>query len=177
MKLRKEELRVLLVDWSLSYLADLKSELEDKGFKNITGCNDGESAIRHIDEFEPHILLVDQEVKYNDGLSILQYVKEQELEIAVIFTSSCASEMLFRKANMLGVKLIIAKPTSIEVITERIEDIYQMIEFRKVEEEMIQEYAMEKEYELEEDPLELIDEIGLENNIGRILLGFGIRAN
>lgn len=177
MKLRKEELRVILADWSLSYLRDLKSELEDKGFKNIKGCNDGGSAIRHIDEFEPHILVIDQEIKYNDGLSILQYVKEQELEIAVILTSSCASEILFRKANMLGVKLIITKPTSVDVIAERIEDIYQMIEFTKVEEEMIQGYGIEEEYELDEDPLELIDEIGLESNIGRILLGFGIRAN
>ena len=32
----------------------------------------------------------------------------------------------------------------------------------------------QEEYELDEEPLFLVDEVGLENNIGRILIGFGI---
>ena len=177
MKLRKEELRVLLADWSLSYLGDLKSELEDRGFNQVEQCDDGESAIAFIDEFEPDIVVIDQEIKYSDGLSVLKYIAEQDLQIAIIFTTSCTSEILFRKANMLGVKFIITKPSSVQVIAERIEDLYQMMTFDKDEEEMSDNYSIDDAYELEEDPLALVDEIGLENNIGRILLGFGIRAN
>ena len=177
MKLRKKEIRVLIADWSLSYMKDLKTELEARRFEQIEQCNDGESAITLINEFEPHIVVVDQEIKYSDGLSILQYIAEQKLEMEIIFTSSCTSEILFRKANMLGSKFIITKPTQVEIIVERIEDIYEIIGFDKIEDENIEEYALDEEYELEEDPLTLIDEIGLENNVGRILLGFGIRAN
>lgn len=177
MKLRKEEIRVLIADWSLSYIENLKIELEARRFNQIEQCNDGESAIALIEEFEPHIVVVDQEIKYSDGLSILQYIAEQKLEIEIIFTSSCTSEILFRKADMLGSKFIITKPTQVEVIAQRIEDIYKIVGFDKAEDETIEEYALDEEYELEEDPLELIDEIGLENNIGKILLGFGIRAN
>lgn len=177
MKLRKEEIRVLIADWSLSYIENLKIELEARRFNQIEQCNDGEAAIALINEFEPHIVVVDQEIKYSDGLSILQYIAEQELETAIIFTSSCTSEILFRKADMLGSKFIITKPTQVEVIAQRIEDIYEIVGFDKAEDETIEEYALDEEYELEEDPLELIDEIGLENNIGKILLGFGIRPN
>ncbi len=177
MKLRKEEIRVLIADWSLSYMKNLKTELEARRFKQIEQCNDGEAAIALINEFEPHIVVVDQEIKYSDGLSILQYIAEQKLEIEIIFTSSCTSEILFRKANMLGSKFIITKPTQVELIAERIEDIYEIIGFDKVEEKDIGEYFSDDDYELEEDPLMLVGEIGLANNIGRILLGFGIRAN
>ena len=148
-------------------MKNLKTELEARRFKQIEQCNDGEAAIALINEFEPHIVVVDQEIKYSDGLSILQYIAEQKLEIEIIFTSSCTSEILFRKANMLGSKFIITKPTQVELIAERIEDIYEIVGFDKVEDETIEEYALDEEYELEEDPLELIDEIGLENNIGR----------
>lgn len=177
MKLLKEEIKILIADWSSSYMDTLKVELEDRRFVEIERCDDGESAIALIDEFGPHIVVVDQEIKYCDGVAVLQYIAEQELEISVIFTTSCASEILFHKANMLASKFIIAKPTPVEVIADRIEDIYQIIEFNKGEDETDDAHLFNDEYELEEDPLELIDEIGLENNIGRILLGFGIRAN
>lgn len=177
MKLQKEETKILIADWNASYMDALKGELEDRRFVEIERCEDGESAIALIEEFEPHIIVVDQEIKYSDGLSVLQYIAEQELEIAVIFTTSCASEILFHKANRLASKFIITKPTPVEVIADRIEDIYQVIEFNKEEEEVDDVESFNDEYELEEDPLELIDEIGLESNIGRILLGFGIRAN
>lgn len=177
MKLCKEEMRVLLVDWSISYMQDIKTILEDRRFKRMTTCEDGEAAIALIDEFKPQIVVIDQEIKCTHGLSVLQYIAEQELEIVVIFTSSCTSEILFRKADMLGAKFIITKPTPVQVIVNRIEDIYQFVEFDKVDDEAVEEYCFDDEYELKEDPLELIDEIGLENNIGRILLGFGIRAN
>lgn len=177
MKLRKEEIRVLLADWSIGYMQDIKTTLEDRRFKQITICEDGETAIGLIDEFKPQVIVIDQEIKYTDGLSVLRYIAEQELEIAVIFTSSCTSDILFRKADMLGAKFIITKPTPVQVIVDRIEDIYQFVEFEEIDDEVDGGYYFEDEYELEEDPLEIIDEIGLENNIGRILLGFGIRAN
>lgn len=177
MKLLKEEIKLLIADWSSSYMDTLKAELEDRRFVEIERCDDGESAIALIDEFRPHIVVVDQEIKYSDGLSVLQYIAEQELQIPVIFTTSCASEILFHKANMLASKFIITKPTPVAVIADRIEDIYQMMEFNKDEDATNDDYPLNDEYELEDDPLELIDEIGLESNIGRILLGFGIRAN
>lgn len=145
MKLRKEETKVLIADWNSSYMEALKVELEDRRFIEIERCEDGESAITYINEFEPHIVVVDQEIKYSDGLSVLQYIIEQELEIAVIFTTSCASEILFHKANRLASKFIITKPTPVEVIADRIEDIYQMIEFNKEEDE-IEDVALALEY-------------------------------
>lgn len=177
MKLLKEEIKIIIADWSSSYMDALKAELEDRRFVEIERCDDGESAIALIDEFGPHIVVVDQEIKYSDGLSILQYIAEQELEMSVIFTTSCASEILFHKASMLASKFVIAKPTPVAVIADRIEDIYQMMQFNKDEDATNDDYPLNDEYELEDDPLELIDEIGLESNIGRILLGFGIRAN
>lgn len=177
MKLRKEEIKVLIADWNSSYMEALKVELEDRRFIEIERCEDGESAITYINEFEPHIVVVDQEIKYSDGLSVLQYITEEELGAAVIFTTSCASEILFHKVNRLASKFVITKPTSVEIIADRVEDIYQVIKFNNEEEDIEDMNSFNDEYELEEDPLELIDSIGLENNIGRILLGFDIRAN
>lgn len=177
MKLRKEETKILIADWNVSYMDTLKAELRDRRFTQVEKCEDAESAIAMIEEFEPHIIVVDQEIKYSDGLSLLKYIVEQKLEIATIFTTSCASEILFHKVNRLGSKFIVTKPTLVEVIADRIEDIYETMEFNKEEDELEDIDSFNDEYELEEDPLALIDEIGLESNIGRILLGFGIRAN
>ena len=179
MKFQKEEIRILLADADFIWLEELKVALEGEGFQEIKVCMDGESAIRETTEYMPHIVITDQLLKHLDGLTIMQYIKDNNLPVNAILTSSYVSNVLLHKAAELEAQFIITKPVQEEVVVARVKDIVDLkllvSDVTDEIEEIIEDQGVE--YELDQDPLLIVDEIGLESNIGRILMGFGIRSH
>lgn len=174
--LKKDEVKILLVDADFIWMEEVKVALEEDGFRKIKVCVDGEAASREIAEFEPDVVVVDQMTTHKDGLAVVQHIRESELDIEIILTTRHTSEILLWKASSLDVQYIIVKPVLEEVVTARINDIVGM----KVKNATPLEVEVERYDEIEEvyeDTLMIIDEIGLESNIGHILMAFGIRAH
>ena len=177
--IKKETIKVQLVDNDFIWLEEIKTVLEESGFNNIRTYVDGNDAIRGIGEYKPDIVVVDQNAQNKDGLMIIQYIKDNGLKIDVILTTRYASETLLWKADMLNVQYIIIKPVEEEVIVARINDILEMkaVTISSAVLEQDNEDDLEEIVEEIVDPLMIIDEIGLESNIGRILMGFEIKAH
>ena len=173
--LKKDETKILLVDTDFIWLEELKVALEEDGFITVKVCIDGEAAIREIAEFEPDVMIIDQMTTHRDGLAIIQYIRESKQDIEIILTTRHTSELLLWKASSLDVQYIIAKPAVEKIIVDRVNDIVGM----KVKDAVSDKVELEEDddYEETDNPLMIIDEIGLESNIGRILMGFGIRAH
>lgn len=176
MFLKKEEIKILLVDVDFIWMEEVKVALEEDGFKKIKICSDGETAIREIAEYEPTIVVVDQIITHKDGLAVIQHIRECNLDIEVILTTRYVSEVFLRKVSNLDVQFIIAKPALEEIIVERVKDIIKF-KMENIGQEIIIPEAYDDMEDLDEEPLMLIDEIGLESNIGRILMALGIRVH
>lgn len=116
--IKKETIKVQLVDNDFIWLEEIKTVLEESGFNNIRTYVDGNDAIRGIGEYKPDIVVVDQNAQNKDGLMIIQYIKDNGLKIDVILTTRYASETLLWKADMLNVQYIIIKPVINQVSTD-----------------------------------------------------------
>lgn len=174
--LKKEEEKILLVDADFIWMEEIKVALEEDGFRKIRVCVDGETAIREIAEYEPDIVIVDQMTTHKDGLAVIQHIRDSELDIEVILTTRHISDILMYKASGLNIQYIIVKPTLEDVVTARVNDIVDM-KLRNASTLGVEVERYDEGEEIDEDLLMIIDEIGLESNIGRILMAFGIRAH
>lgn len=174
--LKKEEVKILLVDSDFIWMEEVKVALEEDGFRKIKVCVDGETAIREIAEYEPDLVIVDQMTTHKDGLAVIQHIRESGLDIEVILTTRHISDILLYKASSMNIQYIIVKPAVEEVVAARVNDIIDMKGKKAIPLE-IEAEKYEDDEELDDNPLMIIDEIGLESNIGRILMEFGIRAH
>lgn len=174
--LKKDEVKILLVDADFIWMEEVKVALEEDGFRKIKVCVDGEAASREIAEFEPDVVVVDQMTTHKDGLAVVQHIRESELDIEIILTTRHTSEILLWKASSLDVQYIIVKPVLEEVMIARVNDVVDM-KVKKVSQLAVEMERYDDGEELDEDPIMIVDEIGLESNIGRILMAFGIRAH
>ncbi|MDY3368810.1 sporulation initiation factor Spo0A C-terminal domain-containing protein [Zhenhengia yiwuensis] len=174
--IKKEEVKILLVDADFIWMEEVKVALEEDGFRKIKVCVDGEAAIREIAESEPDVVIVDQITTHKDGVAVIQHIRDSKLDIEVILTTRHTSDILLWKASSLDVQYIIVKPAAEEIIVARVNDIVLMKEKNTLPIEMDME-SYDNSEELDDNPLMIIDEIGLESNIGRILMAFGIRAH
>lgn len=174
--LKKEEVKILLVDADFVWMEEVKVALEETGFKRIKVCIDGEAALREVAEYEPDVVVVDQMLTHKDGLAVIQHIRQSGIDIEVILTTRYMSEILLWKATSLDVHYIIPKPTLEEIIADRVNDIVAL-KTREADQTSEELEVLDEAEDVDEDPLMLIDEIGLESNIGRILMGFGIRVH
>ena len=174
--LKKDEVKILLVDADFIWMEEVKVALEEDGFRKIKVCVDGEAASREIAEFEPDVVIVDQMTTHKDGLAVIQHIRESGLDIEVILTTRHISDILMYKASSLNIQYIIVKPALEEVVTARVNDVVDM-KVKNASPLAVEVERYDEGDELDEDPLMIVDEIGLESNIGRILMAFGIRAH
>lgn len=174
--LKKEEVKILLVDSDFVWMEEVRVALKEDSFCKTKTCVDGETAIREMAEWEPDIVIVDQITTHKDGLAVIQHIRESKLEVEVILTTRHISDILMWKASSLDVQYIIVKPAVEEIIVARVTDIFDMKMKNMTRSEVVVEEYDDTE-EIDEDPLMIVDEIGLESNIGRILMAFGIRAH
>lgn len=174
--LKKDEVKILLVDSDFIWMEEVKVALEEDGFCKIKICVDGETAIREMAEYEPDVVIVDQMTTHKDGLAVIQHIRESGLDIEVILTTRHISDILMYKASSLNIQYIIVKPALEEVVIARVNDIVDM-KLRNASTLAVEVERYEEDVEIDEGSLMIIDEIGLESNIGRILMAFGIRVN
>ena len=100
---------VLVVD-DESDVRDLLSKfLTRRGYEVLT-AGDGEAAIEAIRESRPDIVLLDIRLPKIDGLSVLQHLRDEASDIAIITMSGNADEDTARRSLELGAADFITKP-------------------------------------------------------------------
>lgn len=100
---------VLVVDDESDVRNLLRKFLTRRGYEVLT-AGDGEAAIEAIRENRPDIVLLDIRLPKMDGLSVLQRLRDESDDVAVITMSGNADEDTARRSLELGAADFITKP-------------------------------------------------------------------
>ncbi|MDW8069196.1 MAG: ATP-binding protein [Anaerolineae bacterium] len=102
--------RVLIVDDSDEVREIIASlVLEPAGYRVLT-ANNGADGFRLLMETRPDLLILDEQMPGMTGLQVLRAMREQNLQIPVIFMTAFGSEDLAVQAFRLGVRDYVIKP-------------------------------------------------------------------
>jgi DNA-binding NarL/FixJ family response regulator len=79
---------VLIVDDHPSFRASARTLLEAEGYEVVGEAEDGESAIRAVEELHPDLVLLDIQLPDIDGFEVAERLRVLEKRPAVVLTSS-----------------------------------------------------------------------------------------
>lgn len=99
----------------------LRIQLREALGKNyaVTDCGDGATALELLDSVRPDALILDVELPYADGLSVLEEATCQP-EVVLCLATFATDYTLLRAAD-LGVKYVLTKPCPIRIIAKHLD--------------------------------------------------------
>ena len=115
---------IFIADSTEEFCSTLTAQLQRiGGFQIIGTANDGEQAIRLIQEKRPDILVLDLMLSKQDGISVLKSMERMDRKPAVLATSGFVTEYVASAAANLGVRYLMLKPCDMAAVAERLEEI------------------------------------------------------
>ena len=124
--LKKESLRVLIVDDDIEFLEELREALSGNGF--IVDCAlNGFEAGRKIYQKKPDMILLDFKMPGIDGFQVCDILKQDRemRSIPVVAVTSMTSEEEVARIKKCGVKRYFPKPLNIEKLKKFIQAFLQ----------------------------------------------------
>ena len=115
---------VFIADSAEDFCAGLSGALQHAGGFQVVGtANDGEQAIRLIQERKPDVLVLDLMLSKRDGIAVLKNINHMERKPVVLATSAFITEYVSAAAANLGVRYLMLKPCDMTALVERLEEI------------------------------------------------------
>ena len=115
---------VLIADSAEDFCANLSAILtQSDAFRVIGIANDGEAAIRRIQELKPQVLILDLMLAKLDGIGVLKAVAAMEHKPAILVTSGFITDYVASTAANLGARYLMLKPCDMVALVERLEEI------------------------------------------------------
>lgn len=90
----------------------------------IATANNGLDAVDKVCEHKPDVLILDIIMPHLDGLGVLERLNETETRPRVIVLTAFGQESITQQALRLGADYYVLKPFNIEVLVQRIRDMY-----------------------------------------------------
>ena len=116
--------QVFIADSADEFCAGLTAALQRAGGFQVVGtANDGEQAIRLIQERKPDVLVLDLMLSKQDGISVLKSIASMERRPITLATSAFVTEYVSAAAAGLGVRYLMLKPCDMTTVVERLEEI------------------------------------------------------
>jgi two-component system cell cycle response regulator len=114
-------LDLLLVDDDPMMLAGLSKQLTAAGHR-VKACRDGESALKHVIEHKPQLVITDWQMQPVDGLTLCKILREADIgkNIYLIMLTAAESEDALVEAFDAGIDDYVTKPVSLRVLLARI---------------------------------------------------------
>lgn len=128
---------VLIVDDEPAVLEGLKIMIDWNalGFEIIAGADNGEDALKIIEEVHPDLVITDIVMPAADGLELIKRAREElKLDTLFIIVSGYGDFEYARKAILYGVKNYITKPIMENELIESLGLIRKELDKRKAEE-------------------------------------------
>lgn len=115
---------VLIADGSEEFCNALCNVLQRSDRFQLSGvANDGEQAIRMLEENKPDILVLDLMLAKRDGLSVLKTIAASDHQPAILATSGFVTDYVASAAASLGVMYLMLKPCDMDALVDRLEEI------------------------------------------------------
>ncbi len=105
--------RILIVDDEQDLLDELSEVLAENGYDVDTALG-GPEALKKIEAFQPHIMLLDIAMPGMDGLETLRRAKEVDSDLGVVMATAIDEEPMAQRATRLGAFAYITKPIDLE---------------------------------------------------------------
>lgn len=118
--------KLLVIDDNDSMVQLIKDYFESSKTIEVTlDAKDGDAGIELIknktDEFD--LVVLDLVMPKTDGLTVLQYIRNNNIDKKVIVLTSYNSQNMIRKVSELGADYFILKPFELHVLEEKIEEV------------------------------------------------------
>ncbi len=115
---RAEALRILAVDDDPQALRYVRDTLMKSGFEPMVTADPGE-ALRLVEEYRPHLVLLDLVLPGTDGIDLMKDIAEMT-DVPVIFLSAYGQDRLVARAFDMGAADYMVKPFSPTELSARI---------------------------------------------------------
>jgi len=116
--------RVLLVDDEVAYTVNISRLLSRRGYR-VTAVNDGESAIRAIEDEEYDVVVLDLRMPGMDGIATLKLMKMKRPLLEVIILTGHGSVESGIQGMHLGAFDYAMKPIQISELQEKINQAFE----------------------------------------------------
>ena len=104
--------RILIVDDEVEFAEVMQEYIQMKGYEAEISV-DGPSAIKKIETFKPHLVLLDVHMPMMDGLEVLERISSQNRNIGIIMVTALRDDEIGRRALELGAADFITKPVDV----------------------------------------------------------------
>lgn len=118
--------RILVVDEEevLTHVVSLALELEEWTVKVVA---DGASVAAAVDEFEPHIILLDMMLPDTTGIEVVEQLRDAGIETPVVFLTGRASDDDRIAAYAAGADDYITKPFGLDELVHRLKPLVRRL--------------------------------------------------
>ena len=118
-------IRVLIADDMVELRSNVRRMLSSQEGMMIVGeSGDGEEALRHCKELQPHVVLMDINMPKLDGMKVTETLSKEHPEIQVVIMSIQSEQEYFRRAMKVGAKDFLTKPFSTSDLVDAITNVY-----------------------------------------------------
>lgn len=116
--------RLLIVDDDKMLNHNMTWLLKRKGYE-VVGVEDGQSALRIVDEHEFDIVILDQKMPGMDGIETLREIKKKHPDLEVIILTGASSVESAVKGFEFGAYDYTTKPMQMDVLEEKIQKAFE----------------------------------------------------
>ena len=107
--------RILVVDDEVEVCNALKEYLSSKEYEVETALN-GQTALKKVRDFHPHIVLLDIIMPKMNGVDVLMRIRNINPKIGVIMVTAVKDEGVAMKSMNLGAYDYVTKPLDLEYL-------------------------------------------------------------
>ncbi len=108
-------IKLLVVDDEAEICDFLKAFFSDRDF-DVDVAVSGETAFQKVQDFRPHVVLLDIKMGKVDGISVLRQIKEKFPQTKVIMVTALETTEKIEEAMRYGADNYITKPLSLEYL-------------------------------------------------------------
>ena len=115
---------VFIADSAEDFCLGLTAALQRAGGFQVAGtANDGEQAVRMIEQLRPDVLVLDLMLSKKDGIGVLKAISALDHHPVTLATSAFITSYVSNAAANLGVRYLMQKPCDMAALVERLEEI------------------------------------------------------
>lgn len=108
-------MKLLIVDDEVEICDFLKSFFEERNYE-VRSATSGEEALKAVEQFKPHVVLLDIKMPGVNGVQVLQEIKAKFPKLKVIMVTALETRDKIEECLRLGADNYITKPLSLEYL-------------------------------------------------------------
>lgn len=122
------ELKILLVDDSLSIRRIIGKYLAKKGFTHVLSAGNGSEALKILDSTQVDVIVSDLHMPVMDGMTFLEQVKANARTRGIRFVMLTveATQKIMNKALSMGINSYIVKPVTEKIFMDELERVIRL---------------------------------------------------